>query len=144
MASRSAFKVLDILAGPAYDTNMCSCRSVLVEQAEAAASGTAEVRLLKLAALRQMVDAAIVSALGEIEKAPGAVQLDGGIDGGQWLAARSEMHPGEARSLAGLARDLPDMPATDEALQQGRIGTEKARLLSQACHVDGSSMPRPS
>ena len=116
---------------------MCSSGSSLVEQAEAASAGSAEVRLLKLAALRQMVDAAIVSALGEIEKAPGAVMLDGGIDGGQWLAARSEMHPGEARSLAGLARNLPDMPASDEALQQGRIGTEKARLLSQACDVEG-------
>jgi len=116
---------------------MCSCPSLLVEQAEAAASGTAEVRLLKLAALRRMVDAAMVSALSEIEAAPGAVRLDGGIDGGQWLAARSEMHPGEARSLAVLARDLPDMPATDEALQQGRIGTEKARLLSQAHDVNG-------
>ena len=82
---------------------MCSSRSSLVEQAEAASAGSAEVRILKLAALRQMVDAAIVSALGEIEKAPGAVLLDGGIDGGQWPAARSEMHPGEARcnSIAG-------------------------------------------
>ena len=50
-----------------------------------------------------MVDAAMVSALAEIEAAPGAVRLDGGIDGGQWPAARSEMHPGEARcnSIAG-------------------------------------------
>ena len=74
--------------------------------------GRPEDRLLKLAELRQAVDAAIVTALGEL-------------------------HPAEAKALAGLAGDLPEMPATSAALDGGRIGTEKARLLATARTVDG-------
>jgi len=112
----------------------------LVEMAEAVADAVSlspQIRLLGLADLRQAVDAAMVTAVGEIEAAPGPVFLEGAVDGGQWLAARSELHPAEARSLAILARDLPDMPATGDALQTGRIGTEKARLLGTARDVEG-------
>ena len=131
-------KSLDIRAFRAYDTNMCSGLAALVERAEdAAAASSVEGRLLLLAGLRQAVDAAMVAALGEIAAAPGPVQLDGGIDGGQWLAARSELHPAEARALGGLAGDLPAMPVTAEALSNGRIGVEKARLLGTARDVNG-------
>ena len=110
----------------------------VVERAEdAAAASTVEGRLLLLAGLRQAVDAAMVAALGQIAAAPGRVQMDGGIDGGQWLAARSELHPGEARALGGLADALPAMPATDQALSDGRIGVEKAHLLGTARDVNG-------
>ncbi len=110
---------------------------------EIADIGRPEDRLLKLADLRQAVDAAIVAALGEIEAAPGMILLEGAIDGGHWLAARSELHPAEAKALAGLATDLPDMPATSNALDRGRIGTEKARLLAIR-HRDGRlSIHRP-
>ncbi|HEV8115779.1 MAG TPA: DUF222 domain-containing protein, partial [Acidimicrobiales bacterium] len=96
-----------------------------VEVAEAA---TPAGRLLRLTALRQAVDAAMVAALAELEAAPGPVLLDGAVDAGHWLAGRSELHPGEAKALAGLARDLPAMPATGEALAAGRVGVEKARI----------------
>jgi len=108
----------------------------LLERAEAVAGAySPETRLLKLAELRQAVDAAIVATLGEIEADPDPVHLDGSIDSGQWLATHSELHPAEAKSLANLALHLPAMPATDEALHTGRIGTEKARLLSTARQI---------
>jgi len=110
----------------------------LVEMAKAVADTLSpQTRLLRLADLRQAVDAAMVAALGEIDTAPGPVLLEGAIDGGQWLAARSELHPAEARSLAILAHHLPDMPATTGALHDGRIGTEKARLLDTARGIVG-------
>ena len=95
------------------------------------------VRLLRLADLRQAVDAAMVATLAEVDAAPGLVHLDGAADAGSWLAARSELHPAEARSLSALADGLPAMPATADALEQGRIGTCKARLLGTARAVDG-------
>ena len=105
--------------------------------AEVAEATTPAGRLLRLTALRQAVDAAIVAALGELEAAPGPVLLDGAVDAGHWLAGRSEFHPAEAEALAGLARDLPAMPATSEALATGRVGVEKARILGTARDVDG-------
>ena len=68
---------------------------------------------------------------------PLTVRLAGAVDGGSWLASRSDLHPAEAQGLAGLAQDLPAMPATGEAFQAGRISTEKARLLRSAKDVDG-------
>lgn len=106
-----------------------------VEEIEDAVSP--QTRLLRLADLRQAVDAAIVAAIGEVEMNPEPVYLDGGIDTGQWLGSRSEMNPVEAAALCGLARALPLMPATEDALRCGRIGTEKARLLGMARQVDG-------
>lgn len=79
---------------------------------EVAAASTAEARLLRLADLRQAVDAAFVSALAEAEEAPGMVHLGGAVDAGLWLAARSELHPAEARGLAALADAVPTMPST--------------------------------
>ena len=72
---------------------MRSSDLLLAKAAEVADAHSPETRLLKLADLRQAVDAAMVAALTEIEAAPGPVLLDGAIDGGQWLAARSELHP---------------------------------------------------
>lgn len=115
---------------------MRSIASLVVRAQEAAAASTAEIRLLRLADLRQAVDAAMVATLTEVDVAPGLVHLDGAVDGGRWLAARTELHPAEARGLAVLAGALPAMPATSDALEQGRIGTEKARLLSTAREVD--------
>jgi hypothetical protein len=113
-------------------------QDLLVQAAQAAEETTRpEIRLLKLADLRQAVDAAIVAALGEVDNAPGSILAAGAVDGAQWLASRSEIHPAEANALAGLARALPDMPATGDAVDGGKIGTEKARLLSTARTVDG-------
>ncbi|HEV8115809.1 MAG TPA: DUF222 domain-containing protein, partial [Acidimicrobiales bacterium] len=105
--------------------------------AEADEAMTPAGRLLRLTALRQAVDAAMVAALGELEAAPGPVLLDGAVDAGHWLAGRSELHPAEAKALAGLSRDLPAMPATSEALAAGRVGVEKARILGTARDVAG-------
>ncbi len=105
--------------------------------AEADEAMTPAGRLLRLTALRQAVDSAMVAALGELEAAPGPVLLDGAVDAGHWLAGRSELHPAEAKALAGLSRDLPAMPATSEALATGRVGTEKARILGTARDVAG-------
>jgi hypothetical protein len=122
---------------------MRSCDALVEAAADVAASSTPEGRLLRLAALRHAVDAAMVSALADIETSPGAVRLDGGTDGAQWLAARSDLHPAEAKTLAGLAHALPDMPATSLAYDQGRIGTEKARLMASATHVHGFEDAEP-
>jgi len=101
---------------------MCSGAPLVEQAAAVTAAWSTEDRLLKLADLRQAVDAAMVSALVEIDGAPGMVMLDGSVDGGRWLASRSEIHPAEATGLARLASDLPAMPATGEAVEKGRIG----------------------
>jgi len=48
--------------------------------AEVAEAATPAGRLLRLTALRQAVDAAMVAELGELEAAPGPVLLDGAVD----------------------------------------------------------------
>ena len=121
----------------AYATNMRSTPELTELAAEVAEAATPAGRLLRLTALRQAVDAAMVAALAELEAAPGPVLLDGAVDTGHWLASRSEIHPAEAKALAGLSRDLPAMPATGEALAAGRVGVEKARILGTARDVAG-------
>lgn len=123
---------------------MCSIERLVEQAADVAASTSPENRLRMLASLRQAVDAAMVVALAEIESAPGPIHLDGAVDAGDWLAARSELHPAEAAGLAGLARVVSEMPATSEALEGGRIGAEKARLLSTAFPVDGFAEAEPN
>ena len=130
-------KDLDIDSVEAYATNMCSSLVLTELAAEAAEATTPAALLLRLTALRQAVDAAMVAVLAELEAAPGPVLVDEAVDSGHWLAGRSELHPAEARALAGLARDLPAMPATSEALATGRVGTEKARILGTARDVAG-------
>ena len=116
---------------------MCSGDPLVEQAAAVTAAWSTEDRLVKLADLRQAVDAAMVAALVEIDGAPGMVMLDGSVDGGRWLASRSEIHPAEATGLARLASDLPAMPATGEAVEKGRIGVEKARLLASVRDLDG-------
>ena len=115
-------------------------RSMQALRARAAAvggAGSPQTRLLRLAELRQAVDAAMVATLAELEENPGPVHLDGAVDGGRWLSSRTEIHPAEAATLAGVARALPAMPVTAGALDAGRIGTAKGRLLARASAVPG-------
>lgn len=122
---------------------MGSVEVLVAKAAEVVDALSPQTRLLKLAALRQAVDAAMVAALGELEEDPGPVYLDGGVDGAQWLSSRTEVHPAEAAALAGLGRNLAAMPATGAALEAGRIGTPKARLLESAREVPGFSTAEP-
>ena len=121
----------------AYASNVRSMQTLIRRAEEVAEAATPEGRLLRLGALRQAVDAAMVATLAEVDAAPGPMLLEGAIDAGDWLVSRTELHPAEARSLVGLAGDLPRMPATSAALDAGRIGVEKARLLRSARDVDG-------
>jgi hypothetical protein len=103
---------------------------LLVEKASAVADASLpEARLLLLAQLRQAVDTAMVAALVEIEDSPRSVLLDGAVDGGQWLASRSELHPAEAGALAGLATKTWRLPIRPAARgESGRMQLRRTKV----------------
>lgn len=100
-----------------------------VAEALAAAAGTAE----EIIALTELIDhaqAALVERVAEFDAAQGW-EADGAYSFACWLRARADVSRSDASRLHRLARTLRTMPATAEAVGEGKLSLAKARVLAE-------------
>ncbi|MBY5162134.1 HNH endonuclease signature motif containing protein [Salsipaludibacter albus] len=93
----------------------------------AAARGRVQV----LRRLTGLADAATAEAVDVLRRA-GGVEADGASSTAEWVRANTGRSGRDAARVARLATDLADLPATRDALANGRITDESADAIARA------------
>ena len=106
---------------------MCSSPSEAVEQVLASLGGLDE-EIVALAELRDRAQTALVRRFGIFDTSE-QWKNDGASSAPCWLLARADVTRAEALRMARHARILRTMPATENALGDGRLSMAKAQLL---------------
>jgi hypothetical protein len=109
---------------------MCSTVEEAVDAIVAAAAGPDE-EILALTDLIDRAQARLVDRAGAFDAAQGH-KADGAYSFACWLRARADVTRAESLQLERLARRLRTMPATQEALKDGKLSVAKARVLASA------------
>ncbi len=98
----------------------------------------------ELIALRRTVDrleAVFAHGLRRFDAA-GEYAAEGAVTVVSWLRWKCRLSPAAAVERLGLARHLPALPQTDQALAQGEIGYQHAALIARAAGQVGSAAVR--
>ena len=103
---------------------MCSTLSAVVEQVLAGAGGVDE-EIHALVDLAERVEAALIDGVGAFAACEGW-KADGAFSFATWLAARADVSRSDASALARLVQNLRTMPATQAALEAGKVSVGKA------------------
>lgn len=109
---------------------MCSTVDEAVDAVVASAGGPDEV-ILALTDLVDRAQARLVDRAGAFDAAQG-YKADGAYSLACWIRARADVTRAESLQLERLARRVRDMPATDEAVKDGKLSVAKARVLASA------------
>ncbi|CAA9217075.1 MAG: hypothetical protein AVDCRST_MAG76-476 [uncultured Acidimicrobiales bacterium] len=107
---------------------MCSTVTTALEEVLGALGG-ADEEILALVDMRDRVEAALVERVGVFDATEGWA-ADGAYSFPCWLRARADVSRGESLQLGRFARTLRSMPATEAAVEAGKLSVAKARLLA--------------
>ena len=89
--------------------------------------------VLALEEVRRLVDAAEAHVLAELD-ARDVCDSEFGLSTAAWLAREAMLPTGVAKKRVGVANKLRSvLPEVDEALVDGKISWEHARVLADAC-----------
>ena len=109
-------------------SNMCSTLTTALEEVLCSLGG-ADEEILALVDMRDRVEAALVERVAVFDATEGWA-ADGAYSFPCWLRARADVSRGESLQLGRFARTLRSMPATEAAVEAGKMSVAKARLLA--------------
>ena len=99
--------------------------------------------VLEVERARQLLDATCAHALAELDDRDGLDKAMG-ISTSRWLAREAGLPSGVARQRLAVARKLRDqLPEVDEALVDGRISWDHARVIADAVNERNIGLMKP-
>lgn len=99
--------------------------------------------VLELERTRQLLDATSAHALAELDGRDG-IDKAMGISTSRWLAREAGLPAGVARQRLAVARTLRDqLPEVDDALVEGRISWDHARVIAEAVNDRNIELMKP-
>ena len=95
--------------------------------------------LIHTRAIKDRVEAIFVEGLQRFDKS-GQYRADGALDLVAWLRSQCKLSGSEAAQRVGVARQLDELPMTQQAFARGRVGLQQVAVLARAAEQVGPAV----